>query len=108
MRKYKYKKENNNAYTNIIQRLSSLRIEAGYSMRELSLILGYNPQFIKTIENQRVELKVCTLIDILLVLNISLIDFFALGDENENIISLINNLSSEGRDVVIKLIKKLK
>lgn len=108
MRKYKYKKENNNAYTNIIQRLSSLRIEAGYSMRELSLILGYNPQFIKTIENQRVELKVRTLIDILLVLNTSLQDFFALGDENENMISLINNLSSEGRDVVIKLIKKLK
>lgn len=32
-------------YEEFINRLSSLRIKAGYSMREISLMLGYNPQF---------------------------------------------------------------
>ena len=53
-------------------------------MRELSLMLGHNAQFIKTIENQSVELKLRTFLDILEILHISLMQFFSENDQKED------------------------
>lgn len=100
--------ENKNTYTEIIQKLSALRIKAGYSMRDLSLILGQNSQFIKSIENQKVELKLRTLLDILLVLGVSLQDFFYKDKgEDESVLRLFDDLSAEGKELIFKLVKKL-
>ena len=49
-------------------------------MREASLQLGYNPQFMSTIENQTIELKVKTLLDFCNMLEITPQDFFYMGD----------------------------
>ena len=52
------------SYDDIINRIGYFRTKANLSMREMSLQLGYNPQFISTIENKTIELKVKTLLDI--------------------------------------------
>ena len=50
-------------YDDVINRIGYFRTKANLSMREASLQLGYNPQFMSTIENKTIELKVKTLLD---------------------------------------------
>jgi len=99
-------------YDDIIDRIGYFRNKANLSLRETSLRLGYNPQFMKTIENKSIELKVKTLLDFCEVVDITPLDFFYLGKEynkeDKNILELYNNLSSENKQFVIDLMKKLK
>lgn len=101
----------NITYDEIIKRVGYFRLRANLSMRELSQRLGYNPQFIKTIENGKIELKVKTLLDICEIVGITLQDFFYLGseycDEDKNLLELYSKLSKENKLLVIDLIKKL-
>ena len=98
-------------YDDIIDRVSFFRTRANLSLRELSAILGYNEQFMKTIENKSVELKVKTLIDFCDATHITLQDFFYLGEgfnkEDKNILDLYNNLSYENKQKIIDMIKGL-
>ena len=41
-------------YDDIIKRIGYFRTKANLSMRETSLQLGHNPQFMSTIENQEI------------------------------------------------------
>ena len=50
-------------YDDVITRMGYFRNKANLSMRETSLQLGYNPQFMSTIENKTIELKVKTLLE---------------------------------------------
>lgn len=81
-------------------------------MREASLQLGYNPQFMSTIENQTIELKVKTLLDFCNMLEITPQDFFYMGEhynkEDKNVLDLYNNLSQDGKQTILDLMKKLK
>ena len=43
-------------YDDVIKRIGYFRTKANLSMREASLQLGYNPQFMSTIENQTIKL----------------------------------------------------
>lgn len=99
-------------YEEIINRLSSLRIKAGYSMREISLMLGYNSQFMKTIENQRIELKVRTLIDFCEIIGITIEDFFRQNyisnAQDKELIEMIENLTNEDKQLIYTLTKKVK
>lgn len=74
--------------------------------------LGYNPQFMKTIENKSIELKVKTLLDFCDVVDISIYDFFYLGEnfnkDDKNILEKFNALSDSNKKVIIELIEKLK
>lgn len=99
-------------YHDVIQRMGQFRIKANLSMRETSLRLGYNPQFMKTIENESIELKVRTLLDFCEIVDISVQDFFYLGEsynkEDKNILELYSSLSEESKQTIIDLMKKLK
>ena len=81
-------------------------------MRETSKQLGYNEQFIKTIENKTVELKVKTLLEFCDVVGISILDFFYLGEKynenDKNLLTMFSNLSEENKNVVIDLMNRLK
>ena len=81
-------------------------------MRETSLQLGYNPQFISTIENKSIELKVKTLLDFCDLVDITPQDFFYLGEqynkEDKNVLDLYNNLSADSKQTILDLMKKLK
>lgn len=72
-------------------------------MRETSLKLGYNPQFMSTIENKTIELKVKTLLEFCNMLEITPQDFFY-----KNVLDLYNNLSQDSKQTILDLMKKLK
>ena len=99
-------------YDEIIKRIGYFRTKANLSMRETSMQLGYNPQFMSTIENKSIELKVKTLLDFCDVVDITPLDFFYLGEEynkeDKNILELYNNLSSDSKQTILDLMKKLK
>ena len=99
-------------YDNVIKRIGFFRTRANLSLRGLSGRLGYNPQFMKAIENQSIELKVKTLLDFCDVVDITIQDFFYLGEkynkEDKNFLELFANLSAENKAVIIDLMKKLK
>lgn len=99
-------------YDDIINRIGYFRSKANLSMRETSLQLGFNPQFMSTIENKSVELKVKTLLDFCELVDISILDFFYLGTEynkeDKNVLELFNGLSLSNKQVIIDLMKKLK
>ena len=99
-------------YEEVIKRIGYFRTKANLSMREASLQLGYNPQFMSTIENKTIELKVKTLLDFCNILDITPQDFFYLGDhynkEDKNVLDLYNNLSDDSKQTILDLMKKLK
>ena len=102
----------NITYDDVIRRLGYFRNRANLSMRETSLQLGYNPQFISTIENKSIELKVKTLLDFCDLVDITPQDFFYMGEhynkEDKNVLDLYNNLSQDGKQTILDLMKKLK
>ena len=99
-------------YDDIISRIGYFRTKANLSLREASLRLGFNPQFLKTIENKSVELKVRTLLEFCDLVDISILDFFYLGKDfnkdDKNVLELYHSLSSENKQIVLDLMKKLK
>ncbi len=99
-------------YDEIIKRFGYFRTRANLSMRETSLRLGYNPQFVKTIENKKVELKVKTLLDFCDIVDITPHDFLYLGEnynkEDKNLLEMFNTLSADNKQMIIDLMKKLK
>lgn len=99
-------------YEDVVKRVGYFRTKANLSMRETSVQLGYNPQFMSTIENGSIELKVKTLLDFCELVDITPQDFFYLGEnynkEDKNVLDLFNNLSADGKQTIIDLMKKLK
>ena len=67
-------------YDDVITRIGYFRNKANLSMRETSLQLGYNPQFMSTIENKTIELKVKTLLEFCDLVDITPQDFFYMGN----------------------------
>ena len=102
----------NISYDDIINRLAFFRNKANLSQREASMRLGYNPQFMKTIENKSIELKVKTLLDFCEIVDITPQDFFYLGEhynkDDKNVLELYSNLSDDSKQTIIDLMKKLK
>ena len=102
----------NLTYDEIINRVGYFRTQANLSLRETSLRLGYNPQFMSTIENKSIELKVKTLLDFSNAVGITIQDFFYLGKhynkEDKNILDIYNNLSDDSKQTIVDLMKKLK
>lgn len=99
-------------YDEVINRIGYFRTKANLSLRETSARLGYNPQFMKTIENKSIELKVKTLLDFCDIVDITPQDFFYLGEhynkEDKNVLELYNSLSADNKQTIIELMKKLK
>ena len=99
-------------YNEIINRIGFFRNKANLSARETSLRLGYSEQFMKRIENKSVELKVKTLLEFCDVVDITPHDFFYLGEsynqEDKNILTLYHSLSTDSKQTILDLMKKLK
>ena len=99
-------------YDEVIDRIGYFRTKANLSARETSLRLGYSEQFMKRIENKSVELKVSTLLEFFDIVDITPQDFFYMGEhynkEDKNVLDLYNNLSQDGKQTILDLMKKLK
>ncbi len=99
-------------YDEIIRRIGFFRTKVNLSLRETSARLGYNPQFMKTIENKSVELKVKTLLDFCEVVDITPLDFFYLGNDynkdDKTVLDAYNALSLDSKRTILELMQKLK
>lgn len=99
-------------YNEVIHRIGFFRTRANMSAREVSLRLGYSEQFLKRIENKSVELKVSTLLNFFDIAEITPQDFFYMGEhynkEDKNVLDLYNNLSTDSKQTILDLMKKLK
>ncbi|MBE5742946.1 MAG: helix-turn-helix transcriptional regulator [Clostridiales bacterium] len=99
-------------YQEIINRIGFFRNKANLSMRETSARLGKNPQFMKTIENKSVELKVSTLLEFCEVVDIKPQDFFYMGTqynkEDKEVLELYSNLTDSNKQTILDLMRKLK
>ncbi len=99
-------------YDEIIDRVGYFRTKANLSLRETSTRLGYNPQFMKTIENKSIELKVSTLLEFCDVVGIDIQDFFYLGKQystdDKHLLELFASLSDDSKKLIVELMKKLK
>lgn len=99
-------------YDEILNRVGYFMNKANLSARATSLKLGYSEQFMKRIFNKSVELKVSTLLEFLDLVDISVQDFFYLGDkynkEDKYVLDLFNNLSANGKETIINLLKQMK
>ena len=99
-------------YDDVITRMGYFRNKANLSMRETSVQLGYNTQFMSTIENKTIKLKVKTLLEFCDLVDITPQDFFYMGEhynkEDKNVLDLYNQLSSDNKQLIISLMQKLK
>ena len=99
-------------YNEVINRLGYFRNKANLSLRETSMQLGYNPQFMKTIENKSIELKVRTLLEFCDLINITPNEFFYTGRTytplDKEGTEIFINLSEENKQMVVDLMKKLR
>ena len=98
-------------YDDVLYRLGYFRQRANLSAREASFMLDKGELYVTRIENNKVELKVSTLLSLMDVYNISIQDFFYLGknynENDKNLIDLFNGLSEENKQFAIDFIKKL-
>lgn len=101
---------NKTSYDDIINKMGYFRTKASLSLRETSIRLGYNPQFMKTIENRSIELKLKTFLDFCEVVNVTPDKFFQSNYslEDEKILNMYNSLSLENKNLIISLMKNLK
>ena len=99
-------------YDEVVNRVGYFRNKANLSMREASGRLGMNPQFMKTIESKQIELKVKTLLDFCQIVDITVQDFFYLGNEynkdDKFILQMFNNLSGDNKKMIVELMRRLK
>ena len=99
-------------YDEVINRLGFFRNKANLSLRETSMQLGYNPQFMKTIENKNIELKVRTLLEFCDLINITPSEFFYTGKAfsplDKEGTEVFINLSEENKQTILDLMKKIK
>jgi len=99
------------SYDEIIDRIGFYRNKSNLSLRETSMRLGYNPQFMKTIENKSIELKVRTLLDFCDIVDISIEDFFNVNQYSKQDLMLLekfNKLEEKEKEMLLYIIDRLK
>ena len=99
-------------YDEIINRMGFFMNKANMSARATSFRFDHGEQFMKRILNKKVELKVKTLLEFFDIVDITPQDFFYLGTEynkeDKNMLEMFNNLSPEGKQTIINLMKQIK
>ena len=105
-------KEIEKAYQDFIFKIGYYRNKKNLSARETSLQLGFSDSFINRIERHSVELKVSTWLKFLELVEITPQEFFYADPENyekdKEIFDIIQSLSSEDKQTILALAKKLK
>ncbi len=92
----------------IIERISQIRANANLSARELSLIIGKNPAYISQLENtESFEPSLSTLLDILVVCNVSVEEFFYHDMQqyksDMQLLKFFSSLSEKQKEAIIHL-----
>lgn len=99
-------------YDDVIFRIGYYRNKNNLSARDLSLQLDYGTSQVNRIERKKVELKVSTLLKFMELVGITPLEFFYPDLESYKydieLIKILSNLSSEDKQMLIALAKKIK
>ena len=95
----------------IVERINYFRNLQNLSARELSLRIGKHSGYINKLESKDFNLPVEVLLQIIDELNISVDDFFGLGNkynkETKQLIDKFNKLNNNNKQTILDLVDKL-
>ncbi len=94
----------------IIERIGYFRNKRNISAYKLGVELGHSKTYFYRIESGEIQLTLDLLLEVLDVLQVSTTEFFCptLKEEDKVLLDMIDNLSTENKQTIIDLIKKLK
>lgn len=102
---------NNVDYDEILKRIRYFRNVRSLTAKDVSIGLGKNQDYLTKIENNIIDLKVSVLLELIKMFDISVMDFFYLGErfnrEDKNLLSLYGGLRKEDKRFVINFLKRL-
>lgn len=94
----------------IIDRIGYFRNLRKISAYKLGLELGHSKTYFYRIESGEIQLTLDMLLDVLDILQVTTTEFFCptLKEDDRVLLDMISNLSSESKQTILDLIKKLK
>ena len=94
----------------IIERIGYFRNQRNISAYKLGIELGHSKTYFYRIESGEIQLTIDMLLEILDILQVTTTEFFCpmIKKDDKEFYDMINNLSSENKQTIIDLIKKLK
>ena len=94
----------------IINRIGYFRDLRNISAYKLGILLGHSKTYFYRIESGEIQLTIDMFLDILEILQVTTTEFFSpmIKDENFELLNFITNLSSENKQTILDLMKKLK
>ena len=102
---------NNVDYDEILKRIRYFRNVRSLTAKDVSIGLGKNQDYLTKIENNIIDLKVSVLLELIKMFDISVMDFFYLGErfnrEDKNLLSIYGGLRKEDKRFVINFLKRL-
>lgn len=94
----------------IIERIGYFRNQRNISAYKLGIELGHSKTYFYRIESGEIQLTIEMLLEVLDILQVTTTEFFCpmIKKDDKEFYDMINNLSSENKQTIIDLIKKLK
>ena len=94
----------------IIERIGYFRNQKNISAYQLGLDLGHSKTYFYRVERGEIQLTLDMLLEVLDILQVTTTEFFCptLKQDDKTLFDMISNLSSENKQTIIDLIKKLR
>lgn len=94
----------------IIERIGYFRNLKKISAYKLGMELGHSKTYFYRIESGEIQLTLDILLDVLDILQVTTTEFFCpmLTNEDKNVLETFNGLSSDSKQTILDLMKKLK
>lgn len=94
----------------IIERIGYFRNLKKISAYKLGMELGHSKTYFYRIESGEIQLTLDILLDVLDILQVTTTEFFCpmLTSEDKNVLETFNGLSSDSKQTILDLMKKLK
>ena len=94
----------------ILNRISYYRTKRNISAYKLGLELGHSKTYFYRIESGEIQLTLDTLLEILDILQVTTTEFFCpiIDDSDKKLLEEFNHLSTDSKQTILDLMKKLK
>lgn len=94
----------------ILNRIGYFRTKKNMSAYKLGMELGHSKTYFYRIESGEIQLTIDMFLDILDILEISTTEFFCptIKEEDKELFKAISNLSTENKQTITELVKKIK
>lgn len=94
----------------IINRIGYFRNLKNMSAYKLGLKLGHSKTYFYRIESGEIQLTLDMFLEVLDILQVTTTEFFCptIKEEDQALLNMIDNLSTENKQIILDLMKKLK